>query len=114
MNPIPIPDLEFRPPDCPLCGDETESADEGFCCSNCILYWSADGTRGERGDDVEECGNERRPYANQARYQSIRGALFHCVLGTGHKGLCHGVRVDIPDRLDETHCWDPAAPVATR
>jgi len=38
-----IPDLEFCPPDCPICGLETDYEDGYFTCDGCDVAWPENG-----------------------------------------------------------------------
>ena len=48
-----IPDLEFLPPDCPVCFEATEFDDDRFVCEVCRVAWPSNGygSQAERWED---------------------------------------------------------------
>jgi hypothetical protein len=112
-----LPDLEFRCPDCPLCGVETNSADGAFDCEGCNLTWSLDGTSGERMDPhrpqcLAECMPHEAKHADGSfRYPSLAGRRYACALDADHADTPapsphRGVRVDaVDDYYVYTHEW---------
>lgn len=48
---VPDEPLEFPPPFCPHCGDETWHDGDGWRCDACHLQWSSDGTGAHFTDD---------------------------------------------------------------
>jgi len=67
-----IPDLEFLPPDCPICGEGTDYADgELFQCERCEVFWQRDGTDGtfygDEPDDLEQPRRRTSPLASALR-----------------------------------------------
>lgn len=102
-----IPDLIFYCPDCPLCNEETNTDGDSFDCENCNLWWAKDGTEGERANsDLPECGVELSPWPDEERLTSLRSARYRCLLDEGHELPHRGVRIDQPDREDDTYDWD--------
>ena len=47
-----IPDLDFRPPDCPICLEETTAEDGDFLCDVCRIHWPSNryGAEAQRWD----------------------------------------------------------------
>lgn len=111
-----IPDLEFRAPDCPMCGAETDAVDHAFDCEGCNLTWGSDGRHGERMDPcLPKCEAQIMPHEEKTptgslRWPTLAGRTYECVLDATH------VEGDVPHRgvhingRDEyyvdTHLWD--------
>lgn len=117
-----LPELEFRSPDCPLCGMETNPNDGAFDCESCNLTWGSDGTHGERMDpSAPRCTATCMPHEEKMadgapRWKHLAGREYACVLDAGH-----GDRIDprshqkVPHRgvsyieawgYSDTHEWD--------
>lgn len=115
MSAPKLPDLEFQPPDCPLCGEETNPVDDCFDCESCNLSWDRHGERGERMDpQLPQCLAECTPYDGKLpngglRYSFLAGNRYACVLDAGHVGEDdqphRGVRIDESDLEHDTHVW---------
>ena len=85
-RPLPPP-LEFRTPDCSICGEETVF-EEGFYCENCQAAWDEHGApEGEWYEDpkreAEQCPSIHRPYPDNAN-ERLAAIEYHCVLELGH------------------------------
>lgn len=118
-----LPDLEFRAPDCPLCGMETNPVDGAFDCESCNLTWSSDGQSGQRQlPELPQRLAQCRPHdellhAETPRWPTLYGRVHTCVLEAGHgahidpqshQAVPHrGVRTDTqdPDYI-VTHVWE--------
>jgi hypothetical protein len=72
-----LPDLEFTPPDCPLCGEELDVDADGFNCPECRASWGRDGQRGTWDEDGEPRCRARRTWGSGLPDES-------CALSAGH------------------------------
>lgn len=120
-----LPELEFRAPDCPLCGMETNPDDGAFDCESCNLTWESDGRHGQRLDPQSpQCLGQCRPHDEMIgdetpRWPTLYGRVYTCVLDADHPDHTdpkshqqtphRGVRTDTqdPDYVD-THVWEVA------
>lgn len=122
MSEYTLPDLEFRCPDCPLCGNETNSVDDWFDCEWCNLTWDKRGTHGQRQDPQRpQCTAECAPHDEKSpsggfRWPFLAGNRYRCALDADHveQEIPHrGMRIDKPDLGHDTHEWPSVAPVTT-
>lgn len=110
-----LPDLEFRAPDCPLCGLETNPVDGSYDCESCNLTWSSDGRHGERMDlSVPRCTATCMPHEEKLpdgspRWKTLAGRVYACVLDADHSeiGIPHRGVVTNGNYFD-THHWATA------
>lgn len=108
-----LPDLEFRCPDCPFCGDEVNSEDGDFYCEKCNVAWTDKGENGERtSTDLPQCSAERSPWENEEKYLTLRPLRYRCVLDEGHKPPHRGYRIDDTDNMIDAHVWKDTAAVS--
>lgn len=89
QRPAP-PELEASPPDCSICGQETEAGPDGdFTCERCQCFWPGFWEPGEWMDpDMPQCPSTAQPFADftAERHDWLRAMVFRCVLDTGHEG----------------------------
>lgn len=97
--PLPLrpkpPELEFPPPDCPICGGPLDY-DDGWDCHPCQATWDGDGRRGKyvdwdgKVDPNVACLSVLAPYEDVGpEYESIRHLRLQCARPAGHDGR-HG------------------------
>jgi len=89
-RPLP-PLLEYRCPDCSICGKETSYEDESFTCEDCNCSWperNAYDFPGEWNDpEAQQCGETIRPYLTNTwiKADDIRKHLaFRCERDADH------------------------------
>ena len=94
-----FPFLEFNPPNCSHCGNETVDVDDGFECDTCGLYWRHSDynyNAPEYADHTAEpCGHEPTEAKEISRredrkrfyldYLSMEMTMRPCSLPEGHK-----------------------------
>jgi hypothetical protein len=77
--------LEFLPPNCPICADSTDPVDGGLSCYPCGIAWDSDGTNPERIDpDAKQCPSLYRPGFGRHADEEYR-----CWQDAGHKSNHH-------------------------
>jgi hypothetical protein len=111
VSDLSIPDLEFRGPDCPFCGEECRY-EEGWVCEPCGFSWSSSGSHGERlsigswSATLPPCDEEVSPLTHviDESLALIRDYRYRCVRDHGHDDDHAGVRVDEYHPTD-THSW---------
>jgi hypothetical protein len=123
-----LPELEFRAPDCPLCGTETNPNDGAFDCESCNLTWESDGRNGRREDPSRpRCAATCMPHEEKLpdgtpRWKSLAGRRYECALDADHGDhIDHQSKQRIPHRgvyfigglnYPDTHEWDDADSLA--
>jgi hypothetical protein len=104
-----MPQLEFRPPLCPLC-DEDLNYEDGWDCANCQMWWHENGQFGERfNTDKPLCGAEHAPHV-RSRHETLRKQVYRCMLDQDHEGRHRGVRID--QATGDVHDWREATAAA--
>jgi len=84
-RPAPPP-LEYRAPDCALCGNEVVHDGDGFCCEQCCAWWDSHGDGQWDDPDAEQCGATVQPLADMVD-EEARTRTYRCALEVGHGGL---------------------------
>ncbi|GAB3471895.1 hypothetical protein [Actinophytocola sediminis] len=85
-RPAPPP-LEYQPPRCSLCGNDTCHDGDGWNCENCGASWDDEGNDdGEWHDpDAELCDATIQPLAdNEFVTEEQRAQVYRCTLDAGH------------------------------
>jgi hypothetical protein len=97
----PLPPLEYRAPDCPICHREVSHDSDSFYCESCKGTWSSDSydAEGEANPEVEQCPAEVMPFYGREDLPSIRHHRYRCVRDASHPAarwpdLHVGVRSD--------------------
>lgn len=80
---LEVPPLEWRPPECPLCGAETDPDGDAFVCHSCSMVWPL--TAGEPGDPIEDDVPQCRVMVAPFTMASIADQWFRCVLDVDHR-----------------------------
>jgi hypothetical protein len=93
-----VPELEFVPPNCPFCGDVTDTDGDGFVCIGCHVSWGTDGRDGEWDDPL----GERCPATRCWDAEDI--ADEQCALARDHDGETHYPADGIGDWRDSSDC----------
>ncbi|HEV2928418.1 MAG TPA: hypothetical protein VGW74_06985 [Propionibacteriaceae bacterium] len=99
-----IPDLEFLPPDCPICAGSLEYDADGFDCARCQIFWGLNG----RGSDA--VSHRAEEGLCEARCPNIFGAWVwegeFCHLPAGHEVDGSEHEID-PERARKSHRDEP-------
>lgn len=89
MTARPAPgELEWRAPDCPICGEETSHDGDSYYCEGCNACWPGNTGEGEWLDDTaSQCPSTHQPLAKNefAAGQSFRFDTVRCLLSADHK-----------------------------
>lgn len=98
---IRVPDLEFLPPDCPVCDGELDMDPDSFRCPRCELTWDRQGTRGEVDDYSARCKavGERTGWPE---FSLLIEQKAVCFLPSEHEG--HHAGYD-PDDAEARNGW---------
>lgn len=88
MTRKPPPPLDYVPPLCPLCGEDTRLEDECWECRRCEASWSYYGNdRGDWDDPAaEQCRFYCEPWKDCEREPKHLPKRFQCELADGHEG----------------------------
>lgn len=90
-GPLRIPELEHRPPDCSVCGAETEHDGDSWTCVDCGLYWPEEGVLGALIDDSRPiCGAECQPFKMRLTLEDT----YRCIRRRDHDGEHRGLLVE--------------------
>lgn len=94
MTRMPVPPLQWRNPDCPICGHEVANSDVNvFECRTCKVLWDALGNGEHQDPEIRQCYAEKQPFIGKG--PGIEGNVYRCVCDLGHKGVWHvGIRID--------------------
>lgn len=90
-RPAPPP-LEYEPPMCSICGEQTEVEDGVLHCKSCAATWDIDAYHLDgysSWDDSagRQCTAAIAPWAHQRdAYPHIADARYRCLLAVGHDG----------------------------
>lgn len=83
------PSLSFDPPDCSICGESTELAENQFTCPKCGSLWNQDGSFNAWADpEVDQCETTVKPWENRsyvAADSPLREHVYRCILAKGHE-----------------------------
>lgn len=86
-RPVPPP-LEWRCPDCSVCGNETKCVEAGcFECRSCAITWTSDGEGEWDEPDEERCAETVQPWLDNTWIKDDderKHKEFRCVLAAGH------------------------------
>lgn len=83
-----VPELYWRNPDCPLCGEEVSHDGDCYCCETCDAHWPEDTGEGAWSNyEAEQCASThqplaRNPYADGEPYQF---EAKRCLLDVDHQ-----------------------------
>jgi hypothetical protein len=107
-----IPQLEFPPPPCPVCGKDLDCVD-GWECAGCSLYWDSTGNYGAHANtDLLACGDTRdvQLYPPVSRMAPDKLAEMRerrvCKLDQGHEGAHAGYDPTTVTRYCPPSSWD--------
>lgn len=114
-RPAPPP-LDLRPPDCSVCGLETDASPDGtYECEHCGISWSAEfpGLPGEWDEpEADRCPATAQPFTDKTNLpDGIRWRTYQCVLASEHDGEWHHGLYDEGHGFTDTHDWRQPHPV---
>lgn len=84
------PELEFPPPDCPMCGGDLENDGDGWYCHHCEASWPSNGMGGSYNEPLARaCQSVIEPFNREGlspEHENIRHNREQCIKPAGHEG----------------------------